>query len=199
MPPIVYAALAGNLEEVQKRHLAGLDINYNDPERGTALMQAVHGDYLKVALYLLENGADTKIVGPYGKPAANWCSSIRMQRLLERFGVSVPTDDPNVRGMYHELRPMDVVGYDEMICSRGLVAAMAWETGGFNYVVEEFQDALKQRGLTKKAEIINELIAELDARDEWRWMTDDNWPEKNKEWLVKIEAKYRAVKDEPIE
>src|SRR5208283_2232638 len=71
---------------------AGLDINYNDPNKGTALMQAVHRDNFEIVRYLLEKGADPSIVGPEGKKAPAYSRSHKMMKLLSELGIRIKID-----------------------------------------------------------------------------------------------------------
>jgi hypothetical protein len=88
-PPIVYAVIAMDFELVVSRHLSGADINYIDPEKGSAIMQAVHRDLIEISEYLLKNGCDIWIKGPHGKSAIEFTKSLKLSEMLNRFGAGI--------------------------------------------------------------------------------------------------------------
>lgn len=81
-PPIVYAVMAKDLELVKHRISLGLDVNFIDPDKGSALMQAVHRDLHDIARLLLRHGASPADIGPHDKCAMQFVRSGEMAKML---------------------------------------------------------------------------------------------------------------------
>lgn len=66
-----YAAQDGNLELVRYHVRTGIDINYKHPEfLTTALIVSVENNHSEVVKYLLENGADPKLIDGFSSKNA---------------------------------------------------------------------------------------------------------------------------------
>ncbi len=63
---LIFAVRNGNLELVKERIEAGADVNYQDPQAGSALGAAIHNDDVSLAQYLLEAGADANLPNEHG-------------------------------------------------------------------------------------------------------------------------------------
>jgi len=81
-PPVVYAVIANNINLVMERLKLGADVNYEDPDKSTALAQAVHRDLYEIAELLIANGADINHVDSRGKRAIEYSRSKKMITLL---------------------------------------------------------------------------------------------------------------------
>ncbi len=64
--PLLFAAQQGVLESAQILVAAGAKVDDASPEDGTPLVVATHSGHEKVALFLLEKGADPKATDAYG-------------------------------------------------------------------------------------------------------------------------------------
>ena len=56
---LIFAALRGNLDEVKRLHRAGADIH---ADNDLALYRAARNGHLQVVDYLIDNGADWKVL-----------------------------------------------------------------------------------------------------------------------------------------
>ena len=54
----VFAAMGGSLDLVKERYTAEVDIDYNEPGKGSALLQAAHRRHGDIVEWLLSQGAD---------------------------------------------------------------------------------------------------------------------------------------------
>ncbi|MDA2935181.1 ankyrin repeat domain-containing protein [Acidobacteria bacterium AH-259-D05] len=70
--PLMFAAQAGNAESARILLAAGADVNEGTPEEGSPLVLASSNGREKVALLLLEKGADPKATDCYGMTALHW-------------------------------------------------------------------------------------------------------------------------------
>lgn len=74
--------MANNKALVLERITQGADVNYEDPDKSTALAQAAHRDLLDIAALLIEKGADIHHVDGRGKKAIAYSRSREMIALL---------------------------------------------------------------------------------------------------------------------
>lgn len=65
LPELVYWASLGNLEQVQRCLVQGLDVNSTDEEGYSALHAAAENNYLEIVVLLVEKGADVLYKSPY--------------------------------------------------------------------------------------------------------------------------------------
>lgn len=70
--PLLFAAQAGDLESVRILLAAGARVNDATSEAGSALVLAVMNGHEKVALFLLDQGADPNLADGYGITALHW-------------------------------------------------------------------------------------------------------------------------------
>ncbi len=63
---VVFAARSGNMPVLKARVRAGGDINYVDPQHGSALVVAITHDHVDVVEWLIGTGADVNAEYHYG-------------------------------------------------------------------------------------------------------------------------------------
>ncbi|MBN8238552.1 ankyrin repeat domain-containing protein [Marinobacter hydrocarbonoclasticus] len=63
---LISAVRNGNLDLVKERIEAGANVNYQDPQAGSALGAAIYNDDVSLAQYLLETGADANLPNEHG-------------------------------------------------------------------------------------------------------------------------------------
>ena len=67
---------------VKSRIACGLDVNFEDVDKGTALCQAVHRGQYEIVKTLIENGAIVNRVDSRGKAAIDYCRDKNIRKLL---------------------------------------------------------------------------------------------------------------------
>ena len=70
--PLMFAAQAGALDSVRVLLAAGADVNEGTPDDGSPLVLASFNGHEKVALFLLEKGADPNATDGYGLTPLHW-------------------------------------------------------------------------------------------------------------------------------
>ena len=82
--PLMFAAQAGHLDSVRSLLVAGADVNDATPDDGSALVLASVNGQKKVALFLLEKGADPNATDGYGLTALHWALQEGLVTLVSR-------------------------------------------------------------------------------------------------------------------
>ena len=87
--PLMFAAQAGDLDSVRILLEAGADVHEGTPDDGSPLVLASFNGHEKVALFLLEKGADPNATDGYGITPLHWALQEGIKSL---FGRPKPTD-----------------------------------------------------------------------------------------------------------
>ena len=77
-------AQEGELEEMKRCRTQGVDLNYSDQYRWTALMCSSRSGHGDIVQWLLEEGADTHICNNQGKTAASLAKNRAVSRLFSK-------------------------------------------------------------------------------------------------------------------
>ena len=88
--PLMFAAQAGDVDSARILLAAGADVNEGTPEEGSALVLASVNGQEKVALFLLEKGADPNATDGYGLTAMHWALQEGIQAIYG--SINVATD-----------------------------------------------------------------------------------------------------------